>query len=234
MRFLLLWAACLLPLGLAPAGRPAAALTIGQVDTFDQDVSGWFVPGPSPTPPQWVASGGPGGAGDGWLQLAATGGTGSGSRLAVLNASQWAGDYASAGIGAIAMDVSNFGPDDLALRLLFENPASAGGAPSDAAFSTNAVLVPAGSGWTRVVFPIAASDLTAAFGNSANALATATVLRLFHNTAAAWPGPGSGPEPVTATLGVDGIQALPEPAAAALVAAGGAVLGAVARRRTRR
>ena len=127
MRIPLLGAALLL--GLAPAG-PATALTIGQVDTFDQDASGWFVPGPSPTPPQWVASGGPGGAGDGWLQLAATGGTGSGSRLAVLNATQWAGDYAAAGIGAIAMDVSNFGPDDLALRLLFENPAVAGGAPS--------------------------------------------------------------------------------------------------------
>jgi hypothetical protein len=86
------------------------AATIGQVDTFqDGTTMGWFVPGMSPNPPANSPTGGPGGIGDAYLALSSNGGMGPGGRLAVLNDSQWAGDYLAAGIVMISMDVQNFG-----------------------------------------------------------------------------------------------------------------------------
>src|SRR3712207_3063500 len=82
------------------------AVTIGHVDTFeDGSTEGWFVPGPHPSPPANIATGGPDGTGDHYLQLTAIGGGGPGSRMTVLNESQWQGSYSGAGITHITMDV---------------------------------------------------------------------------------------------------------------------------------
>jgi hypothetical protein len=207
----------------ALAGRPAAAVTLGQIDTFeDGTTQGWVVgigsgQGGHPLPPANVPSNGPAGADDAFLLLNSVGGEQPGGRLTVLNLSQWTGDFAAAGVTAIAMDVLNLGNTDLSLRLLFEDPVA--GPPSNVAASTVGVALPAGGSWTSVVFPIAPGDLTALMGTVEDALGGATVMRLFHASAIAFPG-----EPLVAQLGVDNVRAVPEPSATLLVACGLAAL----------
>ena len=96
----------------------AWAVPVG-IDTFEDGTTmGWVVgEGPNPVPPVNVSTGGPAGVDDAYLQLQALGGSGAGSRLSVFNMSQWTGDFT--GVPAIGMDVNNFGPDELVLRLLF-------------------------------------------------------------------------------------------------------------------
>jgi len=202
--------ACLL------APRLGVAVTLEQLDDFeDGTTQGWVVGigiGAShPAPPANIATGGPAGAEDNFLLLTSVGGNGAGNRLTVINPFQWSGDYPAAGVTEIEMDVRNFGGTNLALRLLFEDPA--GGPPSNEAVSSNAISVPSGSDWTHVVFPITPGDLTAVLGSVGAALSNATAIRIFHGTTAAFPG-----NPIAAQLGVDDIRAAPEPAAAALLA----------------
>jgi hypothetical protein len=217
----------------------AAAIPIGP-DTFEDGTTlGWGVPGLSPLPPANVGTGGPAGGGDAFLQLQANAGLGdAGSRLSVLNQTQWTGDFRAAGITAISMDVNNFGPDDLVLRLLFED-FDAPGPPANLAMTLADVLVPAGSGWMNVVFDLAPANLVAGvLGTVEGALTDVDVLRIFHNPVAAFPGPGVGIPQVTTTLGVDNITAVidgtvPEPATGALLLGGLAAALVRARRRSR-
>jgi hypothetical protein len=76
------------------------------------------------------------------------------------------------------------------------------------------------------VFGVAAADLTALLGSAEAALAGATVLRIVHAPDAAFPGPS-----IVATLGVDNVEAVPEPGTAALLVLGLGALGAGSRRR---
>jgi hypothetical protein len=55
-----------------------------------------------------VASGGPDGVGDAYLELTSLGGIGPGSRLAVNNALQWTGDYLAEGITDVVLDANLF------------------------------------------------------------------------------------------------------------------------------
>jgi hypothetical protein len=219
---------------LAPSSAQAIPLT---PDTFqDGTTMGWFVPGIPGVPPGNQPDGGPAGAGDAYLQLVSTGVPGPGSRLSVLNGAQWMGDYLAAGITAIAMDVNNFGPDDLVLRLLFETFGPAPGPPTDLAVTVADVVVPAGSGWVPVVFDLSAANLSALAGTVNGALGDVSVLRIFHNTDPDHPGPNVGPPLVAATLGVDNIAAVgavPEPFSAVLLT-GGVAAYLLRRRQLRR
>jgi hypothetical protein len=184
----------------------AQAIDLGQIDTFeDGTTQGWITGGPHPEPPINISSGGPAGADDNYLQITALGTGGPGGKLAAFNSNQWAGDYLAAGVTTIRMDVNNFGNEDLALRLLLSDPMF--GPPTNIAVSSDAVLVPAGSGWLSVDFLVDASNLTALLGDTNSALSGATELRLFHSPDLNFPGPN-----VAARLGVDNIQAaVPEP-----------------------
>lgn len=202
---------------------PAHAVSLGQTDTFESGSTlDWRVGSPHPLPPSVVAGGGPGGADDAYLLLQAEGGSGPASRLAVQNTDQWSGNYLAAGITALTMDVYNFGPASLSLRLLFDGD---DGTNQARAWSAQPVVVPAGSGWQRVVFPILPSNLRAGSGSVNLALSSAYSVRLYHGVNSSFPG-GS----VVATLGVDNITAVPEPASALLLALG---LGALVLRRRR-
>jgi hypothetical protein len=196
---LLLWAACLLQ------PTVSSAVTRGQIDDFqDGTTQGWQV-GDAGTPPLNVADGGPAGAGDHYLLLTATGGVLQNSKLAVFNQIQWAGNYLAAHVNAISMWVNNLGASDLALRLYVADGTAR--APANAAISTLPVLLPAGSGWTAVLFPITPADLTLTSGPGSSvqtALTSAVQLRILHNPNPTTP---SSAPAVAASLGVDNIQA---------------------------
>ena len=96
------------------------------------------------------------------------GGSGPGSRLSVLNLSQWTDDFTS--VAAIGMDVNNFGPNELVLRLLFVNFPDAPGPPTDVAWTLASVVVPSGSGWNMVGFSLDSANLFAGFGMVGDAL----------------------------------------------------------------
>jgi hypothetical protein len=207
------------------------AATLGQVDTFETSSEGWVIgAGPvqaAPVAVPTVATGGPGGAGDAYLSIIAIGGTGPRSRLSAQNFDQWAGNYLAAGVGAISMDVRNFGETDLALRLLFVDLGAQG--PVNTAGSTVAIPVAAGSGWQRVVFPIHPGALTGGVGTVTGALTGADELRIFHSPTGAFPPPA-----VVANLGVDNIAAIPEPGTYLLLGGGLVVLTCLRRSAVRR
>jgi len=186
-------------LALAP---PAVAVVDAQIDTFESATTeGWSVGvGGHPAPPQNVATGGPDGAGDHYLLLTSLGGFGAGSRLAAFNQAQWSGDYLTAGVGALLVDVNNLGGTDLFLRLLVTD--GSGLSASHAAVSTDAVFVPAGSGWITVAFRIRPSDLTAQVGNVADALSDTAQLWIFDNDTVSFP-----PDAIAASLGAGGRSA---------------------------
>jgi hypothetical protein len=213
MKFLSCLFCALLLLPVTPVG----AVSLGQIDTFeDGTTQNWLVGllgAPHPAPPVNVPSGGPAGVDDNYLRLTALGGVGAGNRLTAINVNQWTGNYLAAGILAIVMDVNNLGTSDLALRLLVADPTV--GPPTNLAFSSDAIVVPGGSGWTTVTFPFTPADLTAGLGSVGDALTNATELRIFHSTAATFPG-----EAVVAQLGVDNITAVPLPGTFLLLGSG--------------
>ena len=190
-----------------------SAVTFGQIDNFqDGTFQNWGVGNifGNPFPPEIVLNGGPAGAGDHYLLLTADGGAGGpipdpASKLAVINQTQWAGNYLAAGVNAITMQVRNFGATDLSLRLYVADGTTA--QPLNTAISTDPVFLPANSVWTLVTFSLAPANLTPLrTGNVQTALANARELRLFHNPATGFPGPA-----VVASLGVDNITAAGTP-----------------------
>ena len=214
--------AILLGLLIWPGAAPA--VTVGQIDTFeDGTTQNWIInllgmgAPPPETIPTNVATGGPAGTGDNYLRLQSTGTGGAGGRLVAMNPAQWGGNYLAAGVSAITMDVNNLGSTELILRLLFEDPVL--GPPENIAVSTTGVSIPAGSGWMHIVLPISPAHLTAVEGDVVAALTNTTIIRLFHSTTAGFP-----PAPISAVLGVDNIAAVPEPSTMLLLGVGLAVV----------
>lgn len=188
------------------------AITVGQLDTFeDGTTQGWTVGNPtfgspSPAAPVNVSANGPGGIDDNFLMTTAFGYDGPGSRYSIFNLSQWAGDYSSAGVASIQMQVRNFGETDLQLRLaLFDGGVTS--APNHLVISEDALLVPSGSGWLLLTFSLDPDALLAILGDTDSALSHVTQLRLFHNPDPTFLGPPSSIPAINASLGIDNIRA---------------------------
>lgn len=213
------------------------AAIIGQMDTFeDGTTQSWRVAllgALHPAPPTNVATGGPSGAGDNYLELTALGVPGPGGRMTAFNSVQWAGDYSALGLTKITMDLRNLGQTELFIRLYLENPVA--GPPTDTAI-TDFVFVPPGSGWVSASFDLSAAALSMLSGSATDLLSNVTVLRVVHSVGAAFPG-----EELTAVLGVDNICAggdcrlpggeVPEPSTLTLIGVGMAMLVLLSLRR---
>ena len=224
--FSMLCLLCLFPPG------TAQAISLGQIDNFeDGTLQDWRMGFSATTADHMtnIADGGPAGTGDNYLQVApiSTELFG-GNRLTFFNTQQWQGNYTAAGITAIAMDVQNFSSSEvLNLRLGINGgyvDPNTGTSYIGGTFTTSSISLDSGSGWTRVVFSLLPGDLIASdVGRSSNTpgnnvqatLANVLELRLLNSATADWNG-----LPVTATLGVDNIQAVPLPPALALFASG--------------
>ncbi|RYG24615.1 PEP-CTERM sorting domain-containing protein [bacterium] len=187
----------------------ASAVTLGQIDDFeDGTTQNWVanllgLGGGHPAPPANVPDGGPLGAGDAYLGLTSFGGIGAGGRMVTLNITQWSGDYVAAGVTGLAMNLNNMGNTALDIRILIEKVGASG--PTDIATSAPIHLEP-GRGWTSANFSLALADLTTLLGDKSVALSSASAIRIYHNPGLGFPGPASA-----AQLGVDNIQAVPEP-----------------------
>ena len=175
------------------------AVTGGQVDDFTGGTTaGWREGGPSPNPPTNVATGGPAGVGDAYLQNTSSGGFGAGSRMVMFNTTQWTGDYLAAGVLQIEVDMANLGSTVLEMRI-----AIVGGSNTQFG-SIDGVMLPADGSWRNVIFELNSSSLTLLQGGDSldTVLANVTELRILHSDS-----PSFNADAINATLGVDNITA---------------------------
>lgn len=192
----------------------SATIVLGQIDDFeDGSLMNWS----GGAAPSNIATGGPAGANDNYLQIVADRPSGPASRLAMFNDMQWTGDYIAAGVTAIEMDVLNTGMVPVHLRLL-----TLFGGGGDYT-SLNASVIPADGMWHHVTLSLLPGDLLSVGGFDYNAtFSSLPRLMLRHDEDPAG-GQGSG-DPINGTLGFDNITATPEPGTLGLLALGGLLL----------
>lgn len=185
-------------LGLFYHQATSAQVSIGQTDNFENGSTlNWEEGGGSPNPPTNVSSGGPNGTDDNYLSNVATGINDQGGKMIMFNEAQWLGNYTNQNVVGIKFHARAIG-NTLNLRVAFDGD---GGTIC----STNAVTVPAGSGWAEYVIPMTVSDFTTVNGGSSvsQTLSTVSTMRILSNTSPAWQG-----EAINATLEIDNIEAL--------------------------
>jgi hypothetical protein len=201
-------------------GSPSQAVTLGLANDFEDETTQGWRHGRVTGLVTASADGGPDGAGDAHLQVAASGGFGPGSKLvAFTDASDLTGDYLSIGATGISLFLRNPSDEALTIRLQFEG---AGGA----FVSLDAVSLASFQGWTQVSFGIGASDLTGGpdYGLTMGAVSR---LRIMHNPLAI---DARFSPAIAASLGIDDIHVVPEPSVAGLLALGLVALGVRAHR----
>jgi hypothetical protein len=220
------------------SGRLSAQVVLGQVDDFqDGTVQNWDQ-GPFAGGPMNIATGGPAGAGDRFMQIFTNGGSGgANSHMVVYNRAQWLGNYIGQGINAIEMDLENFGPQTLHMRLGFR-----GALPnfSPGYVSTFAFTLPADSAWHHATFLIDSANMTNVGAASAystffaNGIAEFRLLNLaaLAGTPADLDGSTTFPNPMM--LGIDNIHAIAVPEPSSLFLSLLAIVGVAAQRSRRR
>lgn len=180
-------------------------------DFQDSTTNGWQGPNVFNT-----GSGGPTGANDKFLGVTSDG-SGQGGRLATYNTGDWLGNYQSAGVTSISMMIKNFNAVPLEMRIvLFDGVTHARWT------STTPAIIAPNSGWTAATFSLAESDLTRVQGNSNYQGVITNVERLMIRHDAGTP--SAGGTAITGEMGIDNIQAVPEPATIAALAMGALTL----------
>jgi hypothetical protein len=176
------------------------AVTTSHVDTFQSGTTLNWSGNSSPTN---IATGGPAGAGDRFLQISA--------------------NNSAAGIQAVEVDMNHFAGGPVSIRLFVFGPGGTFASATTQPIATGA--------WNHYYFGLMAADLTNVDGGGDLAATLADVNRLLirHDPAPTPTPPGASTSLLTATLGIDNIRAVPEPGAVVLALLGGALL--LARRR---
>lgn len=172
-------------------------------DFEDGTTMNWQEGPPSPNPPVNVADGGPGGAGDNYLENFSSGEFGAGGRMAMFNPVQWAGDYNAVGSAiVIEADMANFGPNALSMRLAVQSLAGTWYS------STVAQPLAADSQWHPVVFELIDADMTLVSGTETLSQVLDDVFELRILSSAA---PNFAGDRLEATLGVDNFRVVSVP-----------------------
>src|SRR4051794_7730361 len=185
--------------------RPAGAVTAGQVSNFQDGTTQGWVTGPNAPLPSNVATGGPAGAGDKYLEVDPF------IHLAFYNASDWSGNYASAGITDVGIDFMNPNPsgsiNNASLRIVLFGPSGSRWA------SNNFIIVPPDSVWHHYMFSLRQADLTQVVLGDTYAATMANADRLmFRQDGGATPSSGGSFFNGTLGVNVDNITAIaPEP-----------------------
>ncbi len=175
----------------------AGAATLHRDDFTPAGTSGWSGGGAGGQTVQRVATGGPAGADDAYLQYQSPG-----ANLAIHNALPiWTGDYDAISAARISVDARNStGSGPVALRLVLFGPTSTGNRWT----SAQPTIIPADDVWRSYTFSLAQPDLTLVLGSATydDLLSGVVQVMLRHD-----PGdPSSGGEAVIATLGLDNIH----------------------------
>ena len=223
-------AALLVAMLLPSAGR--ASIMLGQVDTFQDGTTQNWGNG-SPIRPTNVPNGGPGGAGDAFMDVMSTGNDGPGGRLTVQNHDQWSGNYLAAGVSVIEMDLKNFGTDPLLMRVGLKQGI---GSLAPGFASLDPFVLPPDDAWHHAVFQLDEASLTRINSTTLtlnDMLSNVVEFRLVHSI-----DPSLMGEQVPGEFGADNILAgpspAPEPGGLALALSGLPVLAAYGYRRLRR
>ncbi|MBL7188922.1 MAG: DM13 domain-containing protein [Phycisphaerae bacterium] len=201
---------------LMPTSTAFSTLVVGRVDNFEGGtIQRWS----SSAGHDNISSGGPAGADDNYLQIhRPTNSAPYPFHLGTKNTTTWTGDYLSAGIKAIAMDVNTIsittGPANLSLRIVLFGPGGAFSSKEPATVITE-------GGWQHVEFGLTRSDLVRILGDGSDYIGpglgvddlTATLSEvgtfLIRHDPASSPTPvGQHPEHIMATLGIDNITAV--------------------------
>ena len=133
----------------------------------------WSEGAPSGSKPVNVPNGGPGGAGDRYLENFSSGGSGAGSRQAMYNTVQWTGNYVAARASRITADLANLGSTPLYMRF-----AVRGGPNFTSYVSTQPFVVPADGNWRTAAFDLSAASLTNVSGPDSLATVLGEVLEV--------------------------------------------------------
>ena len=215
---------CAICMACAPS---ASAITLGQVDDFEDGGAMSWTNGSGAPDPANVANGGPNGPNDNFLQVTADG-SGAGGKLVTFNQKQWLGNYLTAGVTGIEMDLKNFGVTPLSIRLVLKT-----GSGSVAGYASKvAYVLPADNQWHHALLSI---DVESLMRVNSSTLALNTLLakpgelRIIHSTTIK-----SSGDQITSKLGIDNIRAVPEPASIGLCLFGMAIAALAARKRTAR
>ena len=191
-------------------GHQAQALVLGQVDDFQTGAQNWANGHGAGS----VALGGPSGTNDQFLDVIADG-SGSSGKLTIFNRTQWLGDYVTTGVNEIDMDLKDLGTNaaTLSIRLAFRQT-TINGAPGY--LSTTPLTLTNDGLWHHAIFQITSASMTAIGGPAAFAslMSAPAEFRILNEVGVT----NLDGDTVISQLGIDNIQAVPEPTVVGLLA----------------
>ena len=199
--------AILIALVVLVSSCPAYAISPGQIDNFqDGTTQNWTNGGAPGVPPVVnVPTGGPGGAGDRYIQVTSVS-SAPGNRLTTFNRMQWLGNYIAAGVTTIEMDLENLSDISLSIRIAFKVDLT----PSSAGYLSLPVVLAAGGGWQHAVFSLSQANLIALGGPPdyntffSSGIVETRIINEVGDT-------NLNGDIVVGQLGIDNIHAVPEP-----------------------
>lgn len=191
--------------------------------TFDSGLEGWL-------PDKWQTSTTNGlSLGNPYLRMAADGSGEIGKVVTFNQDSEWTGNYITAGVNGINLDIVNMSSSDVVyLRILLGNrgnPQQSGGTWF---LSETAIVIPAQSSWATVFLPLEENNMTKV-GNLMGQVGTDTYEETFENIQAIRIMSARSKFSVIGdeflgVVGVDNISLVPEPSTMPLIGLGGLII----------